>query len=1180
MDTVFSYVYRRPNISSGNGRVTPDAPTSMIPCTPPRPTNDDQADDESEIFLTPESRLPYEDCSGRRGNPERPSLILQPDSLSTSKIKVPSLFSPLVSKKLLDESREAEISSSVPVTPEGLRPRPTVVEMRAILCLDQKPTSYQNHHSIGNLTDLKSVAAQDRHRASILPSISDLDLVIYNAANSMSLSVLTQSPQIQRKRERTTRMSPPPISFGSPSFYPSSVSKGVRSCETEDFTGVAASPNLTKSFAQTAVGLAVAESFDEENENNVNDTGRGAVCSPNLTRDGARTAVGLAVAESFDEENENNVNDTGRGAVCSPNLTRDGARTAVGLAVAESFDEENEDSVNGGSTCHSVVGVVEGRQVRFTEAKEYSATGNLGVLPPRDWSPHRFTQRLGDEKEGGLAGSCWFSQPDPCPVEEKQSERMETSNIEVVPSSSFSVASSAYEEEGDRLARNANLQKSNSASMTPPSTRSKDTEQTPGSAARTWEHYQQYYANEIENEDSGVVQEEYSRLNLPVTMTQSQGDVDVSQDLSFSSRQPLFVTKHSQNVHRVRPGIQKTAYDFETIGGVDTDFPSVDGSSIRPVSSLDGRSGNNENVKVIDHLPSSPPSVPAHGKDLDHLPLSPPSLNDNWKHDLDTLPPAPPSIPDAAYVDVMSLPKSPPSVQQKGGRSHQHHGSRHPRDVIDMSHIIVTQRNSVNLDSTYTSALSQGSGIATMVEHDTASVRAAQNDCDSISTTSKIDAEFDFADGHNGVGAVGRLVSTQVLDENLMRRKRQNQGQAAKEKHLINLMERMRDEYVMVEAICAKKGLEQGSISLLGGYNSGDRDDILSETDIFISSADELFGEGEYDHHEVKKSMTFLQMLVESAPDQQIAPEGESHIQTPRVVSPVSCDGVQVWKANTMLKRALGLEKFASPESISRGQDTSLFTLPTDVTPSAANLSMATTISSHASSMHKIEDDNNLTAVSRRLKMTMEAVVILLQQLSFAAGQLGFVKRHDANKSAAALEKIESSYQRLMSIPSEDVRCLVNAFSLEDAVPLRAEKRPPVLLRGTHGVSQLGSKGNVLGCDSPKENALVEGEIFNPPMVTRSTTSNEVCLPSLPCATMSEEEEEEINEDDGSEKSEASPHSRRILLLSFDEADSIDESNCSAVVMHTGVDSDLNLCKEVEDTIRRNGPIPETEISI
>ena len=1140
MDTVFSYVYRRPNISSGNGRVTPDAPTSMIPCTPPRPTNDDQADDESEIFLTPESRLPYEDCSGRRGNPERPSLILQPDSLSTSKIKVPSLFSPLVSKKLLDESREAEISSSVPVTPEGLRPRPTVVEMRAILCLDPKPTSYQNHHSIGNLTDLKSVAAQDRHRASILPSISDLDLVIYNAANSMSLSVLTQSPQIQRKRERTTRMSPPPISFGSPSFYPSSVSKGVRSCETEDFTGVAASPNLTKSFAQTAVGLAVAESFDEENENNVNDSGRGAVCSPNLTRDGARTAVGLAVAESF--------------------------------------DKENEDSVNGGSTCHSVVGVVEGRQVRFKEAKEYSATGNLGVLPPRDWSPHRFTQRPGDEKKGGLAGSCWFSQLDPCPVEEKQSERMETSNIEVVPSSSFSVASSAYEEEGDRLARNANLQKSNSASMTPPSTRSKDTEQTPGSAARTWEHYQQYYA--IENEDSGVVQEEYSRLNLPVTMTQSQGDVDVSQDLSFSSRQPLFVTKHSQNVHRVRPGIQKTAYDFETIGGVDTDFPSVDGSSIRPVSSLDGRSGNNENVKVIDHLPSSPPSVPAHGKDLDHLPLSPPSLNDNWKHDLDTLPPAPPSIPDAAYVDVMSLPKSPPSVQQKGGRSHQHHGSRHPRDVIDMSHIIVTQRNSVNLDSTYTSALSQGSGIATMVEHDTASVRAAQNDCDSISTTSKIDAEFDFADGHNGVGAVGRLVSTQVLDENLMRRKRQNQGQAAKEKHLINLMERMRDEYVMVEAICAKKGLEQGSISLLGGYNSGDRDDILSETDIFISSADELFGEGEYDHHEVKKSMTFLQMLVESAPDQQIAPEGESHIQTPRVVSPVSCDGVQVWKANTMLKRALGLEKFASPESISRGQDTSLFTLPTDVTPSAANLSMATTISSHASSMHKIEDDNNLTAVSRRLKMTMEAVVILLQQLSFAAGQLGFVKRHDANKSAAALEKIESSYQRLMSIPSEDVRCLVNAFSLEDAVPLRAEKRPPVLSRGTHGLSQLGSKGNVLGCDSPKENALVEGEIFNPPMVTRSTTSNEVCLPSLPCATMSEEEEEEINEDDGSEKSEASPHSRRILLLSFDEADSIDESNCSAVVMHTGVDSDLNLCKEVEDTIRRNGPIPETEISI
>ena len=1140
MDTVFSYVYRRPNISSGNGRVTSDAPTSMIPCTPPRPTNDDQADDESEIFLTPESRLPYEDCSGRRGNPERPSLILQPDSLSTSKIKVPSLFSPLVSKKLLDESREAEISSSVPVTPEGLRPRPTVVEMRAILCLDPKPTSYQNHHSIGNLTDLKSVAAQDRHRASILPSISDLDLVIYNAANSMSLSVLTQSPQIQRKRERTTQMSPPPISFGSPSFYPSSVSKGVRSCETEDFTGVAASPNLTKSFAQTAVGLAVAESFDEENENNVNDSGRGAVCSPNLTRDGARTAVGLAVAESF--------------------------------------DKENEDSVNGGSTCHSVVGVVEGRQVRFTEAKEYSATGNLGVLPPRDWSPHRFTQRLGNEKEGGLAGSCWFSQPDPCPVEEKQSERMETSNIEVVPSSSFSVASSAYEEEGDRLARNANLQKSNSASMTPPSTRSKDTEQTPGSAARTWEHYQQYYA--IENEDSGVVQEEYSRLNLPVTMTQSQGDVDVSQDLSFSSRQPLFVTKHSQNVHRVRPGIQKTAYDFETIGGVDTDFPSVDGSSIRPVSSLDGRSGNNENVKVIDHLPSSPPSVPAHGKDLDHLPLSPPSLNDNWKHDLDTLPPAPPSIPDAAYVDVMSLPKSPPSVQQKGGRSHQHHGSRHPRDVIDMSHIIVTQRNSVNLDSTYTSALSQGSGIATMVEHDTASVRAAQNDCDSISTTSKIDAEFDFADGHNGVGAVGRLVSTQVLDENLMRRKRQNQGQAAKEKHLINLMERMRDEYVMVEAICAKKGLEQGSISLLGGYNSGDRDDILSETDIFISSADELFGEGEYDHHEVKKSMTFLQMLVESAPDQQIAPEGESHIQTPRVVSPVSCDGVQVWKANTMLKRALGLEKFASPESISMGQDTSLFTLPTDVTPSAANLSMATTISSHASSMHKIEDDNNLTAVSRRLKMTMEAVVILLQQLSFAAGQLGFVKRHDANKSAAALEKIESSYQRLMSIPSEDVRCLVNAFSLEDAVPLRAEKRPPVLSRGTHGLSQLGSKGNVLGCDSPKENALVEGEIFNPPMVTRSTTSNEVCLPSLPCATMSEEEEEEINEDDGSEKSEASPHSRRILLLSFDEADSIDESNCSAVLMHTGVDSDLNLCKEVEDTIRRNGPIPETEISI
>jgi len=116
-------------------------------------------------------------------------------------------------------------------------------------------------------------------------------------------------------------------------------------------------------------------------------------------------------------------------------------------------------------------------------------------------------------------------------------------------------------------------------------------------------------------------------------------------------------SRHGNNLQSYRLGDKggdsgrDGAYDFGRLDGIGPkSLASLDGSSIRPVPSLDGgpmSSSNDENVGDLGNLPLSPPSVPGQiQRDLDTLPTSPPSLPNGSLHDFDALPRSPPSVPE------------------------------------------------------------------------------------------------------------------------------------------------------------------------------------------------------------------------------------------------------------------------------------------------------------------------------------------------------------------------------------------------------------------------------------------------------------------------------------------------------------------------------------------------------
>jgi len=696
--------------------------------------------------------------------------------------------------------------------------------------------------------------------------------VSISSNNNLSLSALTYSPATNgagwpqqkhqpRKGARQNAaagegagagFSSPPVSFGSPSFFPASVSRGVATTSPtmkSAAKGVAYSPTLTTSGAKTAVGLLVAESLEvsqsykadhamatpvqaAEQSPTSDREFTGIAMSPNLTLSGAKTAVGLAAVESFDKEDKGRMSGVESSSILvasTPNLTMSGAKTAVGLAIAESFDKDESIGSVIGAQSHSssinsltkVGGIVFGDQTR-SDGRESS--DRIALLPPRDWESDTFS----------FANWSSLRGPGPAVKEKEQMQPQQPRTIPHAPSD----ASSLYEEEGERLRQQMSRSAASSTITTPRTNRSRSTDQTPSTAGRTWEHYQQYYEDEDDFDDTSKDDDEsdtdasddvceYTALHRP--MLELYGSVDVSRDISFSSRQGFLSGKERDHEGSTK-GCAGAAYDFGRLEGIASKsvLASLDGSSIRPNPSVEGGpivdSGSTDgNCVAIGNLPSSPPRIPLAAQQLiGALPLSPPSLPNGSQHEVDVLPRFPPTVPgdilcdediDARYQRPMEVPK----------------------EAINLPSFVF------GLDPNV-SALSHATGMMSALvggEGDT-----------NVGILPKMEEAVDVASTQSGY----------TIDDALVKRKRQHQARASKENQLKEVVEQLRDASTIVRAICVSKGvLGEAATSIFSGYEENVRCSILNEFDSLLTFV--------FDDDHTRESIRFVQGLVKSAPE-------------------------------------------------------------------------------------------------------------------------------------------------------------------------------------------------------------------------------------------------------------------------------------------------------------------------
>ena len=1040
---------------------------------------------------------------------------------------IPALFSPLTSS---DGPASSKNGAAVPVTPEGLRPRPTVYEMRRILNLHLgtpvPPPSRPPPSSWFNCTTSQDVVVSTPdanggryalvgHCSNVvpLPPQCIAGTVSISSNNNLSLSALTYSPATngagwpQQKhqprkgaRQNTAAgegagagFSSPPVSFGSPSFFPASVSRGVATTSPtmkSAAKGVASSPTLTTSGAKTAVGLLVAESLE---------------VSQSYKADHAM-ATPVQAAEQFPTSNREFT-----GIAMSPNLTMSGAKTAVGLAIAESFDKDESIGSVIGAQSHSsssnsltkVGGIVFGDQTR-SDGRESS--DRIALLPPRDW--------------------------------DSEKEQMQPQQPRTIPHAP-SDASSLYEEEGERLRQQMSRSAASSTMTTPRTNRSRSTDQTPSTAGRTWEHYQQYYEDEDDFDDTSKDDDEsdidasddvceYTALHRP--MLELYGSVDVSRDISFSSRQGFLSGKERDHEGSTK-GCAGAAYDFGRLEGIASKsvLASLDGSSIRPNPSVEGGpivdSGSTDgNYVAIGNLPSSPPRIPLAAQQLiGALPLSPPSLPNGSQHEVDVLPRSPPTVPgdilcdediDARYQRPMEVPK----------------------EAINLPSFVF------GLDPNV-SALSHATGMMSALvggEGDT-----------NVGVLPKMEEAVDVASTQSGY----------TIDDALVKRKRQHQARASKENQLKEVVDQLRDASTIVRAICVSKGvLGEAATSIFSGYEENVRCSILNEFDSLLTFV--------FDDDHTRESIRFVQGLVKSAPEKLASPDsGEipstSALETPRNV-PLTrkSESEPCWKANDDLLRALGIGGYSSPDAVVRGGDASLFTLPSNsTTPNMSNQSMATTITSEPNSSNAPSDKNEETSASRRLRFTAEAVVLLLQQITVAAYRLPEERIRDDSLWAASVEEIKRGYHYLSQISDADLGNLQAAFTLQERTPDQTNDDvigPPALSRGgATTTSQLIESSKRLDLQSPEAARMIDGEINNPPHVVRAMATFEANSSPQPVVpTVSEEPEEDCCIDDNgfsgdqegynalesdAESNSVVTSEPRDLLTSFE--DEIDDSN-------------------------------------
>jgi len=1147
-----------------------------------------------ETFATP----PEEDATDKDTHVAMTQLepTTCPAAAAAAPAQIPALFSPLTSSSSSASANgPARRGTGVPITPEGLRPRPTVREMKTILNLhlgtpvappskpppkswfndytsqdtvstpdalrrrlvvpvkNWRPSSGDSDHRYALFEHRPNVANVPTNVA-LLPPQCIADTVSISSNHHLSMSALTYSPatnaaglpqqHLPRKGKVSSRQivagagfASPPISFGSPSFFPASVSGGVATTSPAPrrFVGIASSPTLTTSGAKTAVGLLVAESLDfsqsgeakcfratttplqvAEQSPPSERIFTGIAMSPNLTLSGAKTAVGLATVESFDKCESrasaagpvSNIV-VGNDGVSTPNLTVSGAKTAVGLAIAESFDKEETcgSEAEPPSDLSSSDSLTKVGATIFSDHKtrsnESESRDRMALLPRRDWGTDSSSE------------SNWVSFGGFGPTTGEEEQIQKESQPRTIPNAP-SDASSLYEEEGQRLRQQTSRSAASSTVTTPRTKCSKSTEQTPSTAGRTWDHYQQYYAHEDDpdygdNDESDIYGDEdaceYTALHRP--MLELHGSVDVSRDISFSSRQGFLSGGDRGHEGSSRVGASG-AYDFGKLDGIASKsaLASLDGSSIRPNPSVEGKmimdgGSDDESFGTVDNLPSSPPRIPmpAH-RQINVLPSTPPSLPSGSQHEFDVLP--------------RSLPIVPGSIVCKEDVKYQRPMEVTKEDV-DMSNVVL------GLDPNV-SALSHATGMmsALVGEGDTTVAllpRMEEEDCKSV------------ASGYE-------------IDDALVKRKRKHQVRTKKESQLKKVIDQLRDAPSVVRAICSSKGmLGETATSLFSGFTDISRCSILNEFDSLLGFV--------FDDNHTRESIRFVQRLVETAPDHHISSSVDkrpspSTLETPRNV-PLTSNNKNgtCWKANDELLRALGIGGYSSPDASERGGDTSLFTLPTNsTTPNnkGSNQSMATTITSEPNSSTDPRGKNTHTSASRRLRLTVEAVVLLLQEISMAACRLPEERLRDDTLWAASVEEIKRGYRDLLQIPSADLENLQAVFTLRQCTPQQSQNcddslGPPVLSRGGgNSTIELIETSKRLDLRSPDGATIIHGEINDPPYVVRAMTTFEASSSPRPVVPTVSEEPEDTGFDDNGYSVDRGGHN---ALYGNEESDSV-----------------------------------------
>ena len=124
-------------------------------------------------------------------------------------------------------------------------------------------------------------------------------------------------------------------------------------------------------------------------------------------------------------------------------------------------------------------------------------------------------------------------------------------------------------------------------------------------------------------------------------------------------------------------------------------------------------------------------------------------------------------------------------------------------------------------------------------------------------------------------------------------------------------------------------------------------------------------------------------------------------------------------------------EEPKSPETV-RGGDTSLFSLPSDsahdATPHTSNVSMTSTITSAVTPDKHSE--NRLGSANRRdeLRQAIETACILFDKLGTQVKNLSETK---PSSTPLVIREIESLCSRLLKIPTEALRGLIDSFELD-----------------------------------------------------------------------------------------------------------------------------------------------------